>query len=623
MARGISLANKVLVVYGFAIVVIVLAALTIPAVRTRTNMDAAQFEQCRNLATAVENGTLSLGKDNAAVISHVPAQPAAAPTTTARVAPPTPADDTAAAPTAAPNTQPVPLPSRTTIAPDYFTEVRFIPASQWSNATDLDPTTLRFLDAARNKLIPALGGARTEADPYEHAEAVGAGDARRYRLARVIDAGFGRPRGVVIVDHRSPLASGVVFVDRVLMIASGLFASTIAFALFFYITRRIVFAPVRELTDTAELVRAGNISIRADIKTGDEFEQLSDAFNAMLENMVEQQHQLRGINKSLDLKLTELAEANVALYETAQLKGEFLANVSHELRTPLNSIIGFAEILRDIAERELTSAKDTDNEHEITIDAQRVRQLQKRRRYTENIVTAGRTLLEMINELLVMAKIEAGRVTLNLAEMSVADSCEGLLALIRPLAEKKNITLELQLGSGNLPANHGKPGSDLPVVYTDAQKLEQIVFNFLSNAVKFTPENGKVTLRAERLAAPNAASRVRVSVIDTGPGIPPEHQDAIFEKFAQLDRGHTRAVTGTGLGLAIAKQFAEMLQGEIQLVSEAQRGSTFSVIVPARLDESKLNTPAADNTEDADGQTTDTHADTTTATHTYQRDTFY
>jgi len=579
MARGISLANKVLVVYGVAIVFIVLAALVIPAVRARLDMDAAQFEHCRSLAALVATGDLDLGKDNTAVLQADPTSQSPAPVST-------PERSTGPA-------------ERTPVT----TRIRFYPAEAWPVASDPDPASARFLDAARERLtlLPSLprADADTEArTPVEHAEAVGAGDARRYRLARVISLGPDQRPGVVVVDRRSALASGVVFVNRVLLVASGLFASAFAFALFFYITRRIVLAPVRELTDTAELVRAGNTAIRADIHTGDEFEQLSEAFNAMLENMVDQQQQLRGINKSLDLKLTELAEANVALYETAQLKGEFLANVSHELRTPLNSIIGFAEILKDIAERELDRAtaepidEPNPNAHQHPDPHDRIRQLEKRRRYTENIVTAGRSLLEMINELLVMAKIEAGRVTLNIAEMNVADACEGLLALIRPLAERKNIQLELQLGSAALPAGGGKPGSDLPVLRTDPQKLEQIVFNFLSNAVKFTPEEGRVTLRAERLSGPDGEPRVRISVLDTGPGIHPEDQDAIFEKFNQVERGHTRAVSGTGLGLAIAKQFTEMLQGEIQLVSEENRGSMFSVIVPARIDESKLETPA-------------------------------
>jgi signal transduction histidine kinase len=179
-------------------------------------------------------------------------------------------------------------------------------------------------------------------------------------------------------------------------------------------------------------------------------------------------------------------------------------------------------------------------------------------------------------------------VQLNIGEMNIADSCEGLLALIRPLAERKGISLSLRLGASSLPGFSGKPGADLPIVRTDPQKLEQAVFNFLSNAVKFTPEGGEVTLRAERLSGGDDTPRVRLSVLDTGPGIAAEHQQAIFEKFRQLEEGHTKTVTGTGLGLSIAKQFVEMLQGEIQLVSEVGRGSMFSIIIPVQIDEERL-----------------------------------
>jgi signal transduction histidine kinase len=117
-------------------------------------------------------------------------------------------------------------------------------------------------------------------------------------------------------------------------------------------------------------------------------------------------------------------------------------------------------------------------------------------------------------------------------------------------------------------------------VETDPNKFQQIVFNFLSNAVKFTPEGGQVTLRGERYVGSDAQGRVRIAVIDSGPGIPASKQRVIFEKFVQLDTGHTKSAQGTGLGLAIAKEFAEMIGGEIELVSEVGRGSVFSLIVP-------------------------------------------
>ena len=184
----------------------------------------------------------------------------------------------------------------------------------------------------------------------------------------------------------------------------------------------------------------------------------------MLESLRAVQERLRSTNKTLDMKLGELAQSNIALYEANKLKGEFLANVSHELRTPLHSIIGFAEVLAEAL-------------GDVPAD-------DKRNRYLANIVTSSRQLLELINDLLDLAKIEAGRIEVHTAPVSIADTCEALLGLIRPQAEKRGIELKMKL----------QP--HLPVVQTDPGKLQQIVFNFLSNAVKFTPQRGTVTLAA-------------------------------------------------------------------------------------------------------------------------------
>jgi signal transduction histidine kinase len=345
---------------------------------------------------------------------------------------------------------------------------------------------------------------------------------------------------------------------------------------FYLITTRLILSPVRALRETAEIVREGNLATRSDIQTGDEFEELSDTFNQMLENLTESQNQLQSINTSLDLKVNELAERNVALFESNKLKGEFLANVSHELRTPLNSIIGFTELLLEAVEKEAEAGDDSSR-------------LTKRKRYLENIHNAGRSLLEMINGLLDMAKIDAGKMAVTVAPVSLKDMAEGWIALFRPLADRGGIELVAHIAP------------DVPVIETDAEKLQQIVVNLLSNAVKFTSEKAadertaggtplaRVSLRVERLVARGsdgaaAEDRIRISVLDTGPGIAPEDQKKIFEKFQQLDSGHTRRHAGTGLGLAICKDLTGILQGELQLESEVGRGSMFSVILPLTLD---------------------------------------
>jgi signal transduction histidine kinase len=241
----------------------------------------------------------------------------------------------------------------------------------------------------------------------------------------------------------------------------------------------------------------------------------------------------------------ELAQANMALYESNRLKSDFLATMSHELRTPLNSILGFSEVLH-------SSAGLSD----------------KQQRWVHNIQSSGERLLNLINDILDLAKIEAGKLQVRVAEFSAYDVGEGLLAMFRPLAEKKNIDLRSQL----------EPG--IPLLRQDVVKLQQILSNLLSNAIKFTPEGGRVLLRAE--ADP---LHVVLTVTDTGVGIAPEEQELVFEKFRQSGNPLTREHAGTGLGLSIVRELSKLLGGEVTLQSELGRGSTFTVRLPLQLSE--------------------------------------
>lgn len=528
-SRGISLANKCQLLFGAAIVLIVTAALVWPWFRQLSVLDDAQLETSRQIAELWADGPFK----NAAEAGVFRAPDAAAP-------------------------------------PDERRDlvIRWWPIDDWQSAM----LETSFLEKAKRRLaMPALGQPAAE---REHVEARWAGTDRLYRYARLVTDARGAPQGVVYLERRSPTVRRALLENQGFLIGAGVFSGVLAMIVFYLITTKLILQPVRVLRETADLVREGNISVRSDLKTGDEFEQLAGAFNSMLSNLEEQQTRLRGINTSLDMRLNELTERNTALYDAARLKGEFLANVSHELRTPLNSIIGFAEIMQDLQHAEAESgAADTEK-------------LTKRRRYLDNIVGAGRTLLEMINDLLAMAKIEAGRIEVHVQSVNVGETCEALVALVRPLADRKSqrVTLQLQAQSGFVADARE---ADLPLILTDQQKFQQIVFNFMSNAVKFTPEKGEVTLRAERLVGADGVERVRISVLDTGPGISPSQHQFIFEKFSQLDSGHTKQHQGTGLGLAISKEFAELLQGEIHLVSEVGRGSMFSLILPPAIDTSR------------------------------------
>ncbi len=368
---------------------------------------------------------------------------------------------------------------------------------------------------------------------------------------------------VLLIHLRDEDAPKQRTLNIIYLVTAGLISGLLAIATFWFITTRIILSPVRLLHGYAAKVSQGDMNIRSDINTGDEFQNLSDMFNTMLENLKSNQDQLSSINKSLDLKLGELAESNVALYEANKIKGEFLANVSHELRTPLNSIIGFAEVLGEA----LAGRDDPKDE--------------KRRRYAANIITSSRRLLDLINDLLDLAKIEAGRMELRVGPASISDTLEGLLNLIKPLAEKHGITLKQ------------KHQPNLPTVHTDAGKLQQILFNFLANAVKFTPPQGTVSVEAHLTHNPNAGvpsdgtdpTHIRISVHDSGPGIPDEDQKRIFEKFVQLDPGVTKEHGGTGLGLTISLELADLLQGEITLDSSPGKGATFNLTIPLTLTE--------------------------------------
>lgn len=369
------------------------------------------------------------------------------------------------------------------------------------------------------------------------------------RLAAVIDVGV---PSTIATGPLAKLTEGAFIVGIAL-------AGLLALILFSIITQRLVIRPVRHLRKVTDKVADGNLSVRSTLRTGDELERLGESFNEMLVAINQQHDQLRAANRALDLKLSELAEANVTLYHANKVKSEFVASVSHELRTPLNSIIGFAELLAEADEPRI-------------------------RRYGQNIGTSAKSLMGMINDLLDLARIEAGKADIRFDKVSLADTCQTLAALLKPLADQKQLALETEL-----------PG-DLPIINTDAGRLQQILYNLLSNAIKYTPPGGRVWISAATTTAQrksNGADEVAVSVADTGPGIARADQEQIFEKFYQVDRSLTRESSGTGLGLAIAKELAGALGGRLTLKSSPGMGAVFTLILP--VDAKALIAGAATN----------------------------
>ncbi|MFI5400440.1 MAG: GAF domain-containing protein [SAR324 cluster bacterium] len=238
----------------------------------------------------------------------------------------------------------------------------------------------------------------------------------------------------------------------------------------------------------------------------------------------------------------ELQEKSLQLEVANRHKSEFLANMSHELRTPLNAIIGFSEVLGERMYGELN---------------------QKQARYVNHIYASGRHLLSLINDILDLAKIEAGRMELEIAAFSVPDALENALTLVRERAQHHGLSLSLAVD----------PAVD--TIEGDERKFKQIVLNLLSNAVKFTPDGGRVAVRVRR-----AGERVAVSVEDTGIGIAPADQERVFEEFRQAGGLSSSTAEGTGLGLALTKRFVEMQGGRLSLESSPGAGSTFTFDLP-------------------------------------------
>lgn len=336
--------------------------------------------------------------------------------------------------------------------------------------------------------------------------------------------------------------------NRMVLLASGLVTTVIAMMVAWIIVRYIIVKPLQHLKEVSIEIARGNMSQRSDINTGDEFEELSQAFNRMLRHITDKNEELRDEAQKRTLQADMLAQANLTLDASNQMKDEFLATMSHELRTPLNSILGFSDML--------AGAVNLDD---------------RQKRYVENIRKSGRNLMVQINDLLDLAKIESGQMELQLADIDIRDLIDAQMHQIMPLADQKNIELR-----------YVNADSDLPIINQDRGKLRQILTNLLSNAIKFTPEGGRVRITSELVENDFLALRVE----DTGIGIPLSEQEQIFEKFRQGStsderRDHVkREYGGTGLGLSIVRELSRLLGGDVALESEFGKGSVFIITIP-------------------------------------------
>ncbi|MDO8447128.1 MAG: response regulator [Deltaproteobacteria bacterium] len=358
--------------------------------------------------------------------------------------------------------------------------------------------------------------------------------------------------------------------------------------IWFNMSRKMILRPISQLSEGADQIGRGHLDHRLDIKTGDELEGLAHEFNTMAENLSASQEKLKSWNEDLreevskrtseleeameELKESkeeledslhqvmtlndelqanrgelskrndDLAGANLKLREMDRLKSEFLANMSHELRTPLTAIIGFSELLVDRVMGDMS---------------------EEQAGCVENILTSGQHLLKLINDILDLSKIEAGKMELHMEAFQLGTIIGFVKKTVSPLVERKRQTLKVEVTDG------------VPDIYADPGKIKQLLLNLVGNAIKFTPDGGTITIGADF-----KDNYFAISVTDTGIGIKPEDRERIFQEFQQAEGSTSREYGGTGLGLTLTKRLTEMHGGKIEVESSVGKGSKFIAYLP-------------------------------------------
>lgn len=369
------------------------------------------------------------------------------------------------------------------------------------------------------------------------------------------------PLDVYEENMQATVANNLTFFIALLL----LFSILILLALTYLVT-----GPLKKIKQSVQNTSVGELDIElAPTETSKEISEFVDELNDMSTKLAElydsletqvadRTAQLSEANELLVEQREQLEHINSYLADESQYKSDFLAMMSHELRTPLTSIVAFTNLLKKTAAQN----KDEDLEE-----------------ISSEIESSSQILLTIINDILDMSRIEAGKAELNLGPVDFGDLVAALRDFMQPIAEKKDISLRYEIDK------------DVPLTFADFDKLHHIAINLLSNAIKFTPDGGSVLFHisyeppkqtSQSSKEASALGHVVLQVIDTGIGIDAKDQRGIFERFRQVDSSVARGYSGTGLGLALVKEYALMHGGRVAVKSTVGEGSTFSVYIPAR-----------------------------------------
>ena len=328
----------------------------------------------------------------------------------------------------------------------------------------------------------------------------------------------------------------------------GVAFALVGAALSAVISRHLV-RPIHDLALGAQSVASGDLDVTIPVRSRDELGGLAVAFNSMAaslrENKAALQRHAEGLESEIEARTRELRSTNQRLEEASRHKSQFLANMSHELRTPLNAIIGYTSLILSNIYGEVPD---------------------KVREPLDRVRLSSRHLLGLINDVLDLAKIEAGRLTLSVADFSITQVVQSVMTAMEPLAAEKKLPLK-----ASVPA-------ELPAARGDVRRINQVLLNLMGNAIKFT-DTGEVGVRVSQ-----DGREFLICVSDTGPGIAPADQERIFEEFQQAGNSDAPVKGGTGLGLSIAKVIVEAHGGRMGVESSPDKGSTFWFTLPIRAE---------------------------------------